>query len=292
LDTAVASAGGNVLRLCRLDEGGPRLGRHGLGGDGLGCAGDDPPTPHEALDQPVVAPAEQATVDTGWAEVKVAIVAGAAVVVLVGDRTLAAVAVDGEAGGGVWGRDARPVADGILALVGHAGKLSKPLLSRGGAPGDRCLGAGGIGGLGSYVGVRSFGGGRGAHDGAFAARAADQQTLKVALEVRDRLEVACGGAGDRRFRVGRRVGGRLGDGNGCLFRRTRDLILDSGGLRDDGFPFGDGGPETQLQFGLGSTVELLVDGAVVGVEGDEGGGTVGVALEEDIEGGRDLKQVS
>lgn len=167
----------------------------------------------------MIAPAEQATVDTGRAEVKVSIVTGAAVVVLVGDRTLAAVAVDGEGGGGVRGWDAGAVSDGILALVGHTGKLSKQLLSCGNAPGVRGLGARGDGGLGCYRGVHRFDRGGGAHDGAFAARAVDQQTLEVALEVRDRLEVGWGrGGGGRGLGVRRRVGGGLGDGNGRLFR--------------------------------------------------------------------------
>lgn len=44
----------------------------------------------------------------------------------------------------------------------------------------------------------------------------------------------------------------------------------------------DGDLETELQLGLGGTVELLVDGGVGWIEDDEGCGAVGVTLEDSL----------
>lgn len=52
----------------------------------------------------------------------------------------------------------------------------------------------------------------------------------------------------------------------------------------------DGDLETKLELGLGRTVELLVDGSVVWVEGYEIRGTVGVTLKDGLGGGRDGEQ--
>jgi hypothetical protein len=149
LNTGVAGTGSNLILLLLLlllflsrDKRGLGLGCGGLGCDGLSGAVGDLAVPHETLDQPVVlAIAEHAAVETGLAEVEIAIVAGAAMVVLIRDSVLAVVAVDGEVAMSWWGWDSRLIADGVLAFVGDAGELCKPFLSRGGAPSDGDLGA-------------------------------------------------------------------------------------------------------------------------------------------------------
>jgi hypothetical protein len=81
-------------------------------------------------------------------------------------------------------------------------------------------------------------------------------------------------------------------GGGRLLHRAGLLVLDGSRLGYDGLLVGDGDPETQLQLGLGGTVELLVDRGVGRVEGDEGRGAVRVAFEESLGRGRDGEQVS
>ena len=77
--------------------------------------------------------------------------------------------------------------------------------------------------------------------------------------------------------------------DGSLLGQAGELVLDGGRLGDDGLSVSDGDLQTQLQLGLGGTVELLVNGDVGRVEGDEGRGTVGVALEDSVRGGRNLQ---
>ena len=146
LNARVAGTGSslhlNLNLLLGLDQGGLRLERSGIWDNGFGCSGlgggrDDHPTLHETLDQPVIiARADLAGIDAGLAEVIVALVTDAAVVVLIRDDILALVAEDREGLAGGRGRGIGLVADSALALVGHAGKLCKPLLACSGTPGD------------------------------------------------------------------------------------------------------------------------------------------------------------
>lgn len=53
-----------------------------------------------------------------------------------------------------------------------------------------------------------------------------------------------------------------------------------------------GSPKTQLQFSFGSTVKLLVNGGVLAVQEDERTGTVGEALEDDVNILRDAKKLA
>jgi hypothetical protein len=48
--------------------------------------------------------------------------------------------------------------------------------------------------------------------------------------------------------------------------------------------------QAKLELSLGSTIELLVDRGVVGIEGDEGSGAVGITLEDDLGGGWDSEE--
>jgi hypothetical protein len=90
------------------------------------------------------------------------------------------------------------------------------------------------------------------------------------------------------------LGSRLG-----LGRRERlggfGLVLNGGGLgRRPGLEeralLGDA--ELELLLGLGGTVQLLVDSLVLVVEGDVGAGRVGVPLDEDLVGGRDVEKLA
>jgi hypothetical protein len=68
------------------------------------------------------------------------------------------------------------------------------------------------------------------------------------------------------------------------------LVLNSSRLGDDGLLVGNGDLETELQLGLGGTVELFIDGGIGRVESNEGRGAVGVAFEDGIRRGRNLEQ--
>ena len=54
--------------------------------------------------------------------------------------------------------------------------------------------------------------------------------------------------------------------------------------------FDDSSPQAELQFGLGSSVELLVDGRIIRVEGDVCSSRVGEAIELDLDGRWDGKK--
>lgn len=305
MDAAVASASSNLVFLLRLDQGSLGLERSGLGRDSLSGSSNDLAIPQEALDQPVaVTVADLAGIDAGRAQVEVPVITGAAVVVLVRDDVLAVVAVDGEGRGGRWGRGSSLVANGVLALVGHASELCKPLVSCRGSPGDsngNLSARGGDNGRGSLVDGLAGGAGSGAHDGARAAgagvgkRRVDEQLLELALELGDGHGLGpLRGVVDNRGLRGHDEGraGRRGRAvrDGVLFGRAGDVVLDGGGLGDDGLLVSDGDLQTQLQLGLGGAVELFIDGGIRRVEGDEGSGAVGVALKDGVGGGRDLEQ--
>jgi hypothetical protein len=307
LDAAVASASSNLIFLLRLDQGSLGLERRGLGRDSLSGSSNDLAIPQEALDQPVaVTVADLASIDAGRAQVEVPVITGAAVVVLVRDDVLAVVAVDGEDRGGRWGRGSGLVANGVLALVGHASELCKPLVSCRGSPGDsngHLSARGGDNGRGSLVDGLAGGAGSGAHDGARAAgagvgsRRVDEQLLELALELGDSHGVGpLRGVVDNRGLRGHDEGraGRRGRAvrDGGLLGRAGDVVLDGGGLGDDGLLVSDGDLQTQLQLGLGGAVELFIDGGIRRVEGDEGSGAVGVALKDGVGGGRNLEQGS
>lgn len=72
------------------------------------------------------------------------------------------------------------------------------------------------------------------------------------------------------------------------------IILDSRRLWLHWSLFGidDSHSETQLELGLGSAVELLVDRGVVGVESDEGSGTITVAFEDGLGGRKNTEKAS
>ena len=316
LNARVAGAGSNLalnLNLTLgLDQGGLGLERGGVGYDGLGCdglggGGDDQPILHEALDQPViVAWAALPSIDAGLAEVIVALLTDAAVVVLARDDSRALVAVDREGCAGRRGRGLGLVADGVLALVGHAGQLCKPLLPCSGtaSDGDWNLsarrGGGGFNDCGCSNVVR-WEGRRGPRGWGAAevelGSSREEELLELTLELGNTHGLgALGRLG------GRGLGGEswswswswlwrgLTGKDGSLLGQAGDLVLDGGRLGDDGLPVCDGDLQTQLQLGLGGTVELLVDGDIGRVERDKGRSTVRVALEDGVGGGRDLEQ--
>ncbi len=69
---------------------------------------------------------------------------------------------------------------------------------------------------------------------------------------------------------------------GLLFGRARYLVFNSGRSRYHWFLVCDGDLESKLELSLRSTVELLVDSSVVGVQDDKCSCTVGVTFEDDI----------
>jgi hypothetical protein len=72
--------------------------------------------------------------------------------------------------------------------------------------------------------------------------------------------------------------------------RARLLVFDGSRLRSDGLLVFDGDLETKLKLGLCSTIELLIDGGIVGVEHYEGCRAVGVAFEDGFRGRWDSKE--
>ena len=70
------------------------------------------------------------------------------------------------------------------------------------------------------------------------------------------------------------------------------LIFDSGGLWKCWFFVLDSDLKAKLKLSLSRSVELFVDGRVFGVEDNEGGGTVGVSLENSLGGRRDSKKIA
>lgn len=55
--------------------------------------------------------------------------------------------------------------------------------------------------------------------------------------------------------------------------------------------FHDGRSETQFELGLSGTIELLVNGRIVGIEADEVSSTIGVPFIDDLHIRRDAKEV-
>jgi hypothetical protein len=113
-----------------LNKSGLGLGSRWLGCNGLCCAIDDLAILYETLDHPVVVTtAENTSTDTGLAEVEVAIIAGAAVIVHIGNGLSAVIAVDREDTSSWASWDASIVADGILALIRDSSKFCKPSIT-------------------------------------------------------------------------------------------------------------------------------------------------------------------
>ena len=71
---------------------------------------------------------------------------------------------------------------------------------------------------------------------------------------------------------------------------ARLLVLDGSRLWSDGLLVLDGNLETKLKLGLCSTIELLIDGGVIGVENYEGCRAVGVTFEDGFRGRWDSKE--
>ena len=71
---------------------------------------------------------------------------------------------------------------------------------------------------------------------------------------------------------------------------ARLLVLDGSRLWSDRFLVLDGDPETKLELGLCSTIELLIDGCVIRVENYEGCRAVGVAFVDCLRGRWECKE--
>jgi hypothetical protein len=89
----------------------------------------------------VVALAGNTILNTVLAEIEVAIITSAAVIMLIWDSGFTVVAVNGEDVDGRGSREAGVVADSILTLIIDTSKLGEPSISGSGATGDRDLGA-------------------------------------------------------------------------------------------------------------------------------------------------------
>ena len=89
----------------------------------------------------VVALAGNTILNTVLAEVEVAIIASATVIMLIWDSGFTVVAVNGEDVDGRGSREAGVAADSILTLIIDASKLGEPSISGSGTTGDRNLGA-------------------------------------------------------------------------------------------------------------------------------------------------------
>jgi hypothetical protein len=131
LDARVAGAGRcGLLRL--LNESGLGLVVLAARSNSLGGAVDDLAVLDETLNHPVILTAAvDAAIDAFLAKVKIALVTGAAVVMLIWDRKVAVVAVD-RVGAGNWASwRTSLVAKSRLTLVGNTSELCKPLLTSG-----------------------------------------------------------------------------------------------------------------------------------------------------------------
>lgn len=91
----------------------------------------------------------------------------------------------------------------------------------------------------------------------------------------------------RSCRFDKGLGNRLPLNNGADRSGLLLLVFDGSWLWCNRFLLVDGDLESKLQLGLCSSIELLVDGGVVRVKNDEGGGTVGIALEDSLSRWRD-----
>jgi hypothetical protein len=110
----------------------------------LGRAVDDLSVLNKTLNHPVIlAAAKDAPIDTGLAEIIVAIIAGTAMIVLIWDRFTAVVAENGEYAGGQgwWNRWSDCACTCLLTFIGQSGQLCKPLIPSGSATSNRDLSA-------------------------------------------------------------------------------------------------------------------------------------------------------
>jgi hypothetical protein len=232
---------------------------------------------------------EHTIINTGLTEIKVAIITSAAVIVLIWDSISAVVAVDREDAGRSWA--ASVVADSILAFLGHTSELSEPLVTSSSSASNGNLGAGWGSQLRRLLVLCVCGAAaRGADDrrrglGA-ETRLVDKEVLEAILDLSNRsransllwidlLDLFL----DTRSIVS-------GLSNRSLLLDGADwaglFVLDGSLLWGWGRVVDDGDLETELQLGLGGTVELLIDGGVGWVEDDEGCGAVGVTLEDSL----------
>jgi hypothetical protein len=109
--------------------------------NGLGRAVDDLSVLNKTLNHPVVlTTAKNPLIDTGLTEVKVAIIAGTAMIVLIWNRFTAVVAVNGEYADSGSSRCSCSCA-GLLAFIRQSGQLCKPLVSSGSTTGNWNLSA-------------------------------------------------------------------------------------------------------------------------------------------------------
>jgi hypothetical protein len=232
---------------------------------------------------------EDSIINTRLAEIEVAIITSAAMIVLVWDSVGAVVAVDREDAGCSWA--ASVVADSVLAFLGHTSKLSKPLVASSSSASNGNFSAGWGSHLGRLLVLCVCGAAAGGADdrrrglGA-ETRLVDKEVLEAILDLSNRS----------------RANSLLGIDLLDLFLDARSIVsgLSNRGLLLDGADWAgllvlngsllwgwgrvvdDGDLETELQLGLGGAVELLVDRGVGWVEDDEGCGAVGVTLEDSL----------
>lgn len=315
LNARVAGAGSNwnlQIRDSLLDRLDFR--RHGLS-----RAVDDFSVLHDTLEKPMVlALAENSIVNAGLAEIKVTILASAAVVVNIRDRSVAVVAVNGEYAdslGRGWA---------VATLTGEGRKLCEPLVTGSSTTSDWNLGARAGIHSGSllvmihacsiamdialrlgWTTARRVDDRRESTAGDWAwdrdlAGAFDEQILESALKFCDgTCEGSLFGIVDCRRSLrswGCGLNEGLSDGltldNWADWGRLLFFVFNGSWLRCNRLLILDGHLETKLELCLRSTIELLVDGGIVCVEDDEGCGTVGIALEDGFGGGWDRKEES
>jgi hypothetical protein len=293
LNAGVASTSRNDLSLHLRDKSSLRLRERSslrLRSNSLSGAIDNLSILHKTLDHPVpITSTENSVINAGLAEIKVAIITSAAVIVLVWDSIGAVVAVDREDAGRSWA--ASVVADSVLAFLGHTGKLSKPLVASSSSPSNGDFGAGWRSHLGRLLVLCVCGAAAGGADD--RRRGLGAETRLVDKEVLEAiLDLSNGSRADSLLRVdlldlfldaGSIVSGL---GNGGLLLNRADwaglLVFDGSLLWGGSRVVDDSDLETELQLSLGGTVELLVHGGVGWVEDDEGCGAVGVTLEDSL----------
>lgn len=138
-NTRIASAGRcSSLRLLRLHKSSLGCRESGLGRNSLSGAVDDLPILHETLYHPVsIATAEDTIINTILAEIKVTVIASAAVIVLIWNGFGAVITINREDADG--GRSCHAILHpkSILTLLGHTSKLRKPFIAGSRTTADR-----------------------------------------------------------------------------------------------------------------------------------------------------------
>jgi hypothetical protein len=315
LNARVTSTSSNwdLQGLGEVDLGTLRLRRHGLSG-----AVDDLSILYDTLDEPMIfALAENSVVNASLAEIKITILASAAVVMNIRDGLIAVVAINSEDADSLGG-------SGALAALGRKRReFSKPLITGSGATSDwdfcawtsvhsRSLSvminacsilveaawdtaAGRVDdrrGPNMSKGIRHS-----ATDGRTrnVGSGGDQEILESTLKFGNRawesylLSVLNSGGFCRSWgcRFDKGFGNRLPLDNGADWSNLLLLVLDRSWLWCNGCLILNGHLETKLELSLGSSIELLVDWSVVRVENDECSGTVGISLKYSLSRGWD-----